>query len=144
VTVPAKPHSAVLCSIGKLSAVIGTGHANLLAQADKATVASVDGDVRTLLNDHWQTLAPGTVARFGGGQTGTPEPLLSAPRLLPGQRLWFALGDPVAISGFGFDEVATAERYELRLRGKDGSGEQLRSVVAANRLSEAFAPINPG
>jgi hypothetical protein len=144
VTVPARPKSAVLCSIGKLSAVVGTGQASLLAQADKATVASVDGDVRTLLNDHWQTLTPGTVARFGDGHGGTAEPVIAAPRLSPGQRLWFSAGDPVAISGFELVKVAAAERYELRLRAKDGSAEQRRRVVGATRLSEAFAPVGPG
>lgn len=143
VTVPAKPNSAVLCSMGKLSAVIATGKASLFTQADKVTIASVDGDVRSM-SDHWQTLAPGTLARFGDGRSGTPEPMIAAPRLLPGQRLWFSSGDPVAISGIAFEKVAKAQRYELRLRAKDGSGEQLRSVVGETRLSDTFTPITPG
>jgi hypothetical protein len=144
VTVPAKPKSAVLCSIGKLSAVVGTGQATLLSHGDKSTVASVDGDVRTLQNDRWQTLAPSTVARFGEGQSGVPEPTVTAPQLAAGQRLWFSAGDPVAISGIGFQPVPSAERYELRLRAKDGSGEQRRSVVGATLLSETFTPVTPG
>jgi hypothetical protein len=145
VTVPAKPKSAVLCSIGKLSAVVGTGgQATLLSYADKSTVASVEGDVRTLLNDRWQTLAPSTVARFGEGQSGVPEPTVAPPQLAAGQRLWFSPGDPVAISGIGFGPVASAERYELRLRAKDGSAEQRRGVVGATRLSEPFAPVAAG
>jgi hypothetical protein len=144
VTVPPKPKSAVLCSIGKLSAVIGTGQATLLSHGGKWTVASVEGDVRTLLNDHWQTLAPSTVARFGEGQSGVPEPTVPAPRLAPGQRLWFSAGAPVAISGIGFEPVPNAERYELRLRARDGSAEQRRSVIGSALLTETFTPVAPG
>lgn len=144
VTVPAKPKSAVLCSIGKLSAVVGAGQATLLTHGDKSTVANVEGDVRTLLHDRWQTLAAGTIARFGEGQSGVPEPAIAAPQLSPGQRLWFSPGDPVAISGIDFQAVPRAARYELRLRAKDGGGEQLRSVVGATRLTETFTPVLPG
>ena len=144
VTVPARPKSAVLCSMGKLSAVIGSGRATLLTRDDGATVASVEGDVRTLLGEHWQTLAPGTLARFGGEHSGAPVPAVAAPRFAPGQRLWFSPGDPVAISGFSFAAVTDARRYELSLRAKDGSGEQVLSVVGATRLTEAFAPVVPG
>jgi FecR protein len=144
VDVPAKPKSAVLCSIGKLSTLVGAGQATVLASADKTTVSAVEGDVRTLLSDHWQTLAAGTVAHFGEGQSGKAVPAVPAPQLSPGQRLWFAPGEPVAVSGFAFRAVPGAERYELRLRAKDGSGEQIRKVVGATHLTETFAPIGPG
>jgi hypothetical protein len=80
VTVPAKPKSAVQCSIGKLSAFVVAGQATLLTHGDKSTVVNVEGNVRTL-RDYWQTLPPGTVARFGEGQSGVPEPALAAPKL---------------------------------------------------------------
>lgn len=144
VTVPAKPRSAVLCSIGKLSALVGTGQAALFTREGKSTVSSIAGDVRTLLNDHWQTLAPGSLARFGDDRSGVPEPAIAAPKLAPGQRLWLSPGEPVVISGVDFTQVPGAGRYELRLRAKDGSGEQLRSVTFASRLGETFAPISPG
>ena len=144
VTVPAKPKSAVLCSIGKLSVVVSTGQATLLRHDDKSTVANVAGDVRTLLNDRWQTLAPSTVARFGEGQSGVAEPTLPAPRLAPGQRLWFSPGDPVAISGIGFQLVPTAAHYELRLRATSGGAEQMRRVAGGTLLTEAFTPVAPG
>jgi hypothetical protein len=144
VTVPGKPKSAVLCSIGKLSAVVSTGQATLLSHGDKATVANVAGDVRTLLNERWQTLAPSTVARFGEGQSGVAEPTVPAPRLAPGQRLWFSPGDPVAISGVRFQPVPSAARYELRLRAPSDGAEQRRSVVGETLLTEAFTPVAPG
>lgn len=144
VTVPSKPRSAVLCSSGKLSTVVGTGQATLLAHDDTTLVASVEGDVRTLFGERWQTLAPGSLARFGAHHGGAAEQAVAAPRLSDGQRLWFSPGEPIAITGFELEKVAGAERYELRLRNKDGAAEQLRTLRGTTRLSETFAPIPPG
>jgi hypothetical protein len=144
VTVPAKPKSAILCSIGKVSAVVSAGSAGLLLQGDQATVAAVEGDVRTLASEHWQTLAPATLARFSGDRGTAPEPTAAAPRFSAGQRLWFSPGDPVAISGLDFGKVDAADHYELRLRAADGSGEQQRAVRGGTRLDDPFAPVLPG
>lgn len=143
VTVPAKPRSAVLCTMGKVSAVVSAGQATLVTRAEQTIVASVEGDVRTLAAEHWQTLAPGTLSHFTGEQGSAPEPTVSAPTLAQGQRLWFSAGDPVAISGFTFGQVPNAHRYELRLRAADGS-VQLRSVQGRTRLDDPFAPVTPG
>jgi hypothetical protein len=143
VTVPAKPRSAVLCTMGKVSAVVSAGQATLLTHGDQTTVASVEGDVRTLAADHWQTLAPGTLAHFTGEHSSAPQPTVSAPTLAPGQRLWFSAGDPVAVTGFAFGKVDNAHRYELRLRAADGS-VQLRSLQGRTRLDDPFAPVAPG
>ncbi len=143
VAVPAKPKSAVLCSLGKISAVVSTGQAALLVHGDDVTVASVNGDVRTLAGDHWTTFAPDTLAHFNGQRGGVPEPTAAAPALTPGQRLWFSPGDPVAISGLGIGKVDAAEHYELRLRAADGSGEQ-RRTLRGTRFDDAFTPVLPG
>lgn len=144
VSVPSKPKSAVLCSIGKLSAVISSGQASLLNKGDESTVAASAGDVRTLLDDHWQTLAPGTLAHFGNGRPGTSEPAVAAPAFASGQRLWFSPGDPVPISGVAFIKVPGAHHYELRLRARDGS-EQRREVPGNSaRQDNPFTPVLPG
>jgi hypothetical protein len=143
VTVPAKPKSAILCSMGKISAVVSAGQAVLLVHGDDATIASVNGDVRTLAGDHWQTFAPATLAHFTGERGGAPEPTATAPAFMPGQRLWFSPGDPVAIAGLDVGKVDAAEHYELRLRAADGSGEQ-RRTVRGTRLDDGFAPVLPG
>jgi hypothetical protein len=142
VSVPGKPKSAVLCSIGKVSAVIGTGEATLRLRGEASTVASTAGDVRTLVSDHWTTLPPGTLEHFGGEHAGALEPAVAAPALTPGQRLWFSPGDPVAIAGVRLAEVTGAEHYELRLLAQDGT-EQLRQV-RGTRQDDAFSPVAPG
>jgi hypothetical protein len=143
VAVPVKPRSAVLCSIDKLSVVVGGGNATIVTRGDATTVAGHAGDVRTLLADRWQTLPPATLARFRAEQASGVEPLISAPSLAPGQRLWFSPGEPVAISGFAFSAVRGAASYELKLRSKSGV-EQTRLVRDSARLTEAFAPVTTG
>lgn len=144
VTVPSKPKSAVLCNIGKISVVVAAGQATLLTRGDEATVASASGEVRTLADKRWQTLTPGTLARFGGRGKGLPEPAAPAPEIAPGQRLWFSPGEPVAISDISVNQVEVAEHYELRLRSADGSVQQLRAVRGGTRQQQAFAPVMPG
>lgn len=144
VLVPAKPRSAVLCSLGKSSAVIGTGRAAVLTREGDFTVASFEGDVRTLAADRWQTLPPGTLSHVDSARATTPTPTLAPPALVPGQRLWFSAGEPVSVSGFDFAKVERAAQYDLRLRKGDGSEEQLRRVTSGTRLSEAFVGLVPG
>jgi hypothetical protein len=142
ITVPAKPKSAVLCSIGSLSAVVGGGQATVVLRGEQSTVASVEGDVRTFAQARWQTLAPGSLSHFRGDRGNGPEPTIGAPTFSAGQRLWFSAGAPVAVVGFAFGAVAAADHYDLRLQATDGS-TQLRSVRGL-RLDEPFAPVAPG
>ncbi len=145
VSVPSKPKSAVLCSADKVVVVVSSGgDATILGAPGSATVVGNAGDVRTLVGDRWQTLTPATLSRFRGGHASAPEPVIAAPTLAPGQRLWFSPGEPVAVSGFSFNAVSGAARYELTLRRRDGGAEQLRVVRNATRLTEAFAPIATG
>jgi len=143
VTVPNKPKSAVLCTIGKVSAVIGAGQASIVMRGDTSTVANISGDVRTLAADRWQTLMPGTLSHFTGERSSEPEPTLAPPALRAGQRLWFSPGEPVPIVGFDFSKVERADYSELRLRAKDGR-EQLRRVRSSTHLSEPFTAVLPG
>jgi hypothetical protein len=143
VTVPSKPKSAVLCTLGKVTAVVGAAQASIVMRGDTSTVANVSGDVRTLVADRWQTLAPGTLSHFGGDRSSEPEPTLAPPSFKAGQRLWFSPGDPVPIVGFDFSKVARADYTQLRLRAKDGR-EQLRRVRNSTHLSEPFTPVLPG
>ncbi len=144
VVVPNKPKSAVLCSVGKVSAVVGAGQAVIIGKGDASTLANVAGDVRALVGDRWQTLTPGTLAHYSGERASEPEPTLPAPALTPGQRLWFSPGEPVPIAGFNVSKVERADHYELRLRTKDGSSEQRRTIRSGTRLTEPFSAVPPG
>jgi hypothetical protein len=143
VTVPTKPKSAVLCSIGKVSTVVSAGQAAIVTRGEQTTVSGVEGDVRTLAADHWTTLVPGTLSHFTGEHGSAPEPTVAAPTLAPGQRLWFSAGDPVSVTGFAFGNVPNAHHYELRLRAADGR-VQSRTLHGSTRLEDPFAPVPPG
>ncbi|HYP88466.1 MAG TPA: hypothetical protein VEQ59_09935 [Polyangiaceae bacterium] len=144
VSVPTKPKSAVLCVINKVSAVVTAGQAAIVTHGDSSTLANLNGDVRALVGERWQTLSPGTLSHYSGEHASEPEPMLAAPALQPGQRLWFSPGDPVPIVGFSFNKVDRAARYELRLRNKGGGNEQVRSVRGSTQLSDPFSAVAPG
>jgi hypothetical protein len=144
VAVPSKPKSAVLCSVGKVSAVVSAGQAVIIAKGDSSTLASGAGDVRALVGDRWQTLSPGTLSHYTGDHASTPEPTLAPPALVPGQRLWFSPGAPVPLTGFNVSRVERADHYELRLVAKEGAGEQRRSIRNGTRQSDAFDAVPPG
>ncbi len=65
-------------SVGKISTVVSAGQATLLVHGDDATVASLDGDVRTLAGAHWQTFASATLSHFNGEHGTAPEPTAAA------------------------------------------------------------------
>jgi hypothetical protein len=144
VTVPAKPKTAVLCSMGKVSVVVGAGQATMLTSREQSTVVAFEGDVRTFAAERWQVLAPGSLAHVSGNHVGAAEPIAAEPSLVQSKRLWFSSGEPVAVSGFTFGKVDGADHYELRLRALDGSGAQLRTVRGSPRLEVPFAPVAPG
>lgn len=144
VLVPSKPKSAVLCSVGKVAAVVGAGQAVIIGKGDSSTLANIGGDVRAMVADRWHTLRPGSLAHYSGDRAGEPEPMLAAPALTPGQRLWFSPGEPIPITGFNVNGVARAARYELRLRPKDGGAEQRRSITSGTRLTDPFSAVPPG
>lgn len=142
VQVPPKPKSAVLISLGKSSAVIGAGRAAVLKRTEDFTVASFEGDVRTLVADHWQTLAPGTLSHLDNARASSPEPTLAPPKLAAGQRIWFSAGSAVPLAGFTLGAVERAAYYELRLRGQ--GGEQLRTIRGGTQLADSFSAAAPG
>ncbi|HTA91358.1 MAG TPA: hypothetical protein VK745_17355 [Polyangiaceae bacterium] len=137
-------HSAVLASVGKLSAVVTAGHVAILADGD-VTVANVEGEVRTLLADHWQTVPLGSLATLSRDNPSVAvKPGIPAPVLNGGQRMFFAANDVVAMRGFHWASVPGAEHYELRVRRlADGKVLDQRRATG-NELSDAFSPVEPG
>src|SRR6187402_354331 len=54
VELPKTGRNAVLASMGKLSVIVTAGHAAFRVEGGEATTANIEGEVRSLLNDHWQ------------------------------------------------------------------------------------------
>jgi hypothetical protein len=145
VEMPKAGHSAVLASMGKLSAVVTGGRVALVVASDEATVANVEGEVKTLLSDHWQTVALGSIATLSrDNPSASVKPGLAFPSLTGGQRMFFAPNDAVAMSGFRWARVPGAERYELRVRSlPDGKVLDQRST-SQTEFSDGFTPVEPG
>lgn len=145
IEMPRAGKSAVLVGFGKLNTFVTKGHVVCLARGNEFSVANVEGEVRTFLAEHWQTVPLGSVATLSrDNPTATAKPGLPAPKLTSGPRLFFAADADVAPSGFHWAAVPGAARYELRMRRiSDGKVLEQRSV-AEPELEGGFRPIAPG
>src|SRR4051812_34484660 len=59
VDLPKAGRNAVLVNLGRLSAIATAGHASFRSVEGEATAANGEGELRTLLNEHWQTVPVG-------------------------------------------------------------------------------------
>jgi hypothetical protein len=145
VELPKTGRNAVLASLGKLSATVTAGRAAFRAEDGEATVANQEGEVRTLLNDHWQTVPLGWLATLSKDDTNAiAKPGLPGPTLTSGQRMWFAPSESVAMHGYHWNAVPGAARYELRIRHlPDGKVIDVRSTPKTE-LSQGFTPVEAG
>jgi hypothetical protein len=115
VELPKAGRNAVLATMGKLSAIVTAGHAAFRVDGAEATTANIEGQVRGLLNEHWQTIPVGWTSTLSKEDPGAiARPGIASPTITSTQRLWFA---PTAVMrGFHWTRVPGAQGYELRLR----------------------------
>lgn len=145
VELPKAGRNAVLVNLGKLSSIVTSGHSAYRVDTGEQTVANVEGEVRTLLNDRWQTVPLGWLATLSKEDpNATAHANLAPPALTSKQRMWFAPHEAVPMHGFKWDPVAGASRYDLRVRHlPDGKLIDLRSTQK-NEWLEGLAPVEPG
>ena len=145
VELPKAGRNAVLASMGKLSAIVTGGHAAFRVDGGEATTANVEGEVRSLLSDHWQTIPLGWTATLSKDEpTATAKPGLPGPVLTSSQRMWFAPNEAVSMQGFRWARVTGAQGYELRLR-RLSDGKVLDQRTTANpELNAALTPVEAG
>jgi len=145
VELPKTGRNAVLTSMGKLSAIVTAGHAAFRVDGGEANAVNVEGDVRTLLNDHWQTVPLGWMATLSKEEpNAVAKPGLPGPTLTSAQRMWFAHSEAVAMHGFRWAVVPGAERYELRVRRlADGKVLDQKSTTKPE-WDAGLTPVEPG
>lgn len=145
VEMPSGTKTAVLVTMGKLSGVVTKGRVACLATGEDATIDNTGGDVRTIVNDHWQTVALGDVATLSRDNPGAlAKPGVAFPVLSTGQRMFFASGDTVSMSGFGWARVPGAERYEFRVR-RLSDGHLIEDRTLARPVVDAgVIPVEAG
>ena len=136
---------AVLASMGKLSAVITKGHVTVLAKGSERVVDNTEGEVMTVLSDHWHAVPVGSLATLShDNPSATPKPGLPAPTLDAGTRIFFASPETATLRGFHWTNVAGANRYELRFRRlADGKVIDQRSVSLPDG-SDTLKAAEPG
>jgi hypothetical protein len=145
VEMPKTGRNAMLASMGKLSAIVTAGHAAFRVDGGEATTANVEGEVRTLLNDHWQTVPLGWTSTLSKDEpSALAKPGLPGPTLTSSQRMWFAPNEAVAMRGFRWSRVAGAQAYELRLR-RLSDGKLVDQRITTNPEWDAgLTPVEPG
>lgn len=145
VELPKTGRNAVLASLGKLSAIVTSGHAALRVVDGEATASNQEGEVRTLLNDHWQTVPLGWLATLSKEDANAvAKPGLPGPTLTFGQRMWFAPSESVAMHGYRWLPVPGAARYELRVRHlPDGKVIDLLGT-SKTELTQGLKPVEAG
>ena len=145
VELPKTGRNAVLSTMGKLSAIITSGHAAFRVDSNEATASNQEGELRTLLNDHWQIVPLGWQSTLSHDDpNATAKPGLAAPTLRGGQRMWFSPSEAVAMHGFRWSAIAGAQRYDLRIRNlSDNKVVDLRST-SSTEWADALTPVEPG
>jgi hypothetical protein len=145
VELPKTGRNAVLTTLGKLSAIVTSGHAAFRVDSNDDTVSNQEGEVRTLLNGHWQNVPLGWESTLNRDDpNATAKPGVAAPTLKGGQRMWFSPGETVAMHGFRWSAIPGAQRYDLRIRRlSDGKVTDLRTTSNTD-LPDMLTPVEPG
>jgi hypothetical protein len=145
VELPKTGRNAVLAQMGRLSAIVTGGHTAFRVDGSEATAANQEGEMRTLLNDHWQTVPLGSLATLSKDDpNAVAKPGLSAPSLKGGQRMWFSPSESIAMHGFRWSTIAGAQRYDLRIRNlADNKVVDLRSS-SSTEWTDTLTPVEPG
>jgi hypothetical protein len=145
VELPKTGHDAVLASIGKLSAVVTAGHAAFRVEGGETTTANIEGEVHSLLNDHWQTIPVGWTSTLSKDDpSALAKPGLPAPTLSSTQRMWVSPNESVALRGFRWQPVPGAQRYELRLRRATDGKVMDQRTSETPEVAVGLTPVEPG
>ena len=145
VELPKTGRNAVLAQMGKLTAIATAGRTAFRVDSNEAIASNMDGELRTLLNDHWQTVPLGWLSDLSKDDpNATAKAGLASPALKGGQRMWFSPSETVAMHGFRWSSVPGAQHYDLRIRRlTDGKVMDVRSTSRAE-WADALTPVEPG
>ena len=145
VELPQAGRNAVLTQMGKLTAIATAGHTAFRVDSNEAIAFNTDGELRTLVNDHWQTVPLGWFSDLSRDDpNATAKAGLASPTLQGGQRMWFSPSENVAMHGFKWNAVPGAQHYELRIRRlTDGKVVDERSTPGTEWV-DTLTPVEPG
>jgi len=147
VDIPASksPKTAVLVQAPhKVSAVAKGGHSIAIADANRVTVAAVDGDMLAAAGNEWKTLPSGLVRGFVGVDPAYQEQKVPGiPSLSIAEPLLLALGSSAPDARAEAGGVKEADHYHLNVwRVTDKGNEFVRQLDT--RGSAAISGLQPG
>ena len=139
------PKTAVLVQAPhKVCAVAKGGHSIAIADANRVTVAAVDGDMLAAAGNDWKTLPSGLVRGFVGADPSYQEQKVpGVPSLNIPERLLLALGSNQPDAHAEASGVKEADHYRFNVwRVTDKGNELVRQLDARN--SAAISGLQPG
>jgi hypothetical protein len=129
----------------KISAVAKGGHSIAIADADRVTLAAVDGDMLAAAGNDWKTLPGGMVRGFVGRDPSPQEhPVPGIPSLSVARPLLLALGSELATAHAEASGVKDAEHYQLSVWRTADSGSQLVRRVDTHGGAGDLTGLMPG
>ena len=133
------PKTAVLVQAPrKVSAVAKGGHSIAICDANRVTLAAVDGDMLAASGNDWKTLPAGLVRGFVGHDPAYQEHAVpGVPNLSISQPLLLALGDQAPTVHAEPSGVKEAEHYQVSVwRTSDKGNDLVRRVDTNGQLAD--------
>lgn len=140
------PKTAVLLQAPrKVSAVAKGGHSIAIADANRITLAAVDGDMLAASGNDWKTLPKGLVRAFVGHDPAYQERAVpGVPSLAVDKPLLVALGSQLASTRASTAGVKEANHYQLSLWKVGDKGNTLVRQMDARGPSGEISGLTPG
>ena len=139
------PKTAVLVQAPhKVSAVAKGGHSIAIADANRVTIAAVDGDMLAASGNDWKTLPAGLIRGFVGSDPSYQEKKVpSVPSLRIPHPLLLALGSEAPLARVEVADVKDADHYQLCVWQVTEKGKELVQTLDT-RGPAAISGLRPG
>jgi hypothetical protein len=140
------PKTAVLLQAPrKVSAVAKGGHSIAIADANRVTLAAVDGDMLAASGNDWKTLPGGLVRGFIGHDPAYQEHAVpGVPSISVSRPLLLALANDVASTHADASGVKEAEHYQLSVWRVAEKGNELVRRLDSRGAGGEISGLSPG
>ena len=129
----------------KVSAVAKGGHSIAIADANRVTLAAVEGDMLAASGNDWKTLAGGIVRAFVGHDSSPQDRAVPGiPSLSISRPLLLALGAEAPSTRAEAGGVKEAEHYQLSVWHAGDKGNELVRRVDAKGAVDDITGLPPG
>ncbi|MES1175926.1 MAG: hypothetical protein ABUL62_16515 [Myxococcales bacterium] len=140
------PKTAVLLQAPrKVSAVAKGGHSIAIADANRVTLAAVDGDMLAASGNDWKTLPAGFVRGFVGHDPAYQEHAVpGVPNLSVSRPLQLALGNDSASTRADVSGAKDVDHYQLSVWRVADKGNELVRRLDSHGASAEISGLTPG